>query len=274
MKFKHIYIFALLPFILSNCETVLEGFNVNDSNPQVVIEASLNNNGDSAYVYISKTANYMNPVEYPKVSGASVSLSFDDKTIIIPEYKDGFYKVNNEFLAGKDYTIDVTVEGENYKATSFLEQAVPIDSIKVRAHPYAMYNPANKGKEKLEVTLFITDPEEIKNNYRLKVTKNDTLQNGANDILIFDDYYQNGEVIEIALTSYELEPNDIMYFELISIDEANVLYYNTLKEAMSATGNFSVPDNPKTNFSPYVLGHFEAFSLSDTTIILKSLLNY
>nr|HPH15684.1 hypothetical protein [Bacteroidales bacterium] len=65
---------------------------------------------------------------------------------------------------------------------------------------------------------------------------------------------------------YFFKTNDRVTFEFMSIDKANYLYYTTLVQAMTSTGNFSVPDNPTSNFTGKVLGRFIAYS-SDTLSI-------
>lgn len=269
MKKLYIYTILLLPFILTNCETILEDFDVNNSDPQLVIEATCNFDTDSAIVLLTNTANYMNPVEYPKISGASIQLEFDDTIINLVEIEKGKYVSTYNFASNKNYTIKIKADNNEYIAQSFLPEKVKIDSIRVIESPYSIFVATKPGQVFYQLLIYFTDPVEVENYYRLKISKNDTLFNESFDLMVFNDDIINGKSYELPLNNYLFEIEDTVKIELVSIDKANHDYYITLTEAMSSTGNFSVPDNPKTNFSPYALGHFIAFSSDTTTLIIN-----
>ena len=271
MKIRYSFILlSLLPFFLSNCEEVMEDFSVQNSDPQLVIEAQCSSQNDSVYVYISKTADYMNPLTYPTVSDAQVLLSFADTSISIPEIQPGTYAAHYDFPLNTNYIIEVQVDGITYTAESFMSSVVPIDSTQTSIFPYSPYMARYPGELFYEITMFFKEPANSKNFYRIKTWKNDTLLNNSSDIIIFNDKLINGENYELLLRGYTFEVDDTVKFEFMSIDEASYEYYNTLIEAMSSTGNFSVPDNPKSNFTPTVLGYFMAYSSDITTIIIKA----
>ncbi len=266
---KHIYILFLLPFIFTNCEEVVEDFNTNETNPQIVIEAKVLSESDSAYVLISKTGNYMDAKNFPPISNAVVSLKYGNNNITIPEISKGTYAVSADFTENTEYEILINVENETYTAKSQIIPKPKIDFVNILPHPYSMFMGENPENEYFMINFFLKDDAETENYYRLRITKNDTTFNSSFDLFLINDEVINGQTFEYSLMQYAFEEDDTVKLEFFSIDKANYVYYTTLKEAMSTTGNFSVPDNPKTNFSPYVLGHFEAASIVDTTIIVK-----
>ncbi|MDA3881713.1 MAG: DUF4249 family protein [Bacteroidales bacterium] len=267
-KILHIIIITLLPFLLSNCEEVMEDFSVQKSDPQMVIEGICSSKNDSVYVYISKTADYLHPIEYSQVSGAEVVLEFGDTSITVPEIQAGVYAETYDFPEETLYTLTVTYDNISYTAESFMPKPVAIDSISSSVFPYSVYMATYPGELFYEVTFYFKDPFETQNFYRIKTYKNDTLFNGSSDIVVMKDKMFNGKAYQLLMRGYTFEVSDTVMIELISIDEANYTYYLTLEEAMTSTGNFSVPDNPITNFTPRILGHFNAFSVDSIQMII------
>lgn len=267
-KVLHIIIITLLPFLLSNCEEVIEDFSVQNSDPQLVIEGLCSSKNDSIYVYISKTADYLRPMEYPQVSGAEVMLEFGDTSIAVPEMQAGVYAEAYDFPEETVYTLTITYDNINYTAQSFMPKPVAIDSISSSVFPYSVYMATYPGELFYEVTFYFKDPLETTNFYRIKTYKNDTLFNGSSDIVVMRDKMFNGKAYELLMRGYNFDVSDTVMIELMSIDESNYTYYLTLEEAMTSTGNFSVPDNPVTNFTPPILGYFSAFSVDSAKIII------
>lgn len=270
MKHSKIYtlsilILALLPFVLTNCEEVMKDFELKKTQAQIVIDAQCSSFTNTAIVKITKTGDYMNPGEYPKVSDAIVTLSFNDTTIVLPEEFPGEYYKYHNFPENTLYTISVTIDSKVYTAQSFMPKKVKLTNLSYRVSEYSSYMQTYPGELFYVSKMEFLDPQDETNYYRIKITKNDTLFKSANDMLLTDDVYFNADTIEYE-PFYFFKTNDRVTFEFMSIDKANYLYYTTLVQAMTSTGNFSVPDNPTSNFTGNILGRFIAYS-SDTLSI-------
>lgn len=256
-----------------NCEEVMEDFSVSSSEPVYVIEAFLSSNTDSIYVFISQTADYLNPISYPKISNANILLSYNDTTIVVIEESPGIYTASAVFSTKTNYSLSVQIQDEVFTAHSYLPEPVGIDSTMISVFPYSAFIAEYPGQLFYEITLYFKDPAQERNFYRIKITENDTLLNSPADLYIFDDKLLNGLPLDLLLRGYYFEEGDTIHIEFLSIDEANYVYYRGLREAMTSTGNFSIPDNPKTNFSPFVLGHFLTYSSDTVTLIIPNLDN-
>lgn len=270
MKTRNIYtliliILSLLPFVLTNCEEVMEDFELKKTKASLVIDAQCSSFTDSAIVKITRTGDYLNPVSYPTVSEALVSLSFNDTSIVLLEELPGTYIATYKFPENTMYTISVKIGSQVYTAQSFMPKKVSLTNLTYRVSEYSSYMQTYPGELFYVPKMEFLDPQDITNYYRIKISKNDTLFKTANDILVTDDMYFNADTIKYE-PFYFFKKNDKVKFEFMSIDKANYLYYTTLIQAMTSTGNFSVPDNPTTNFTGDVLGRFIAYS-SDTLSI-------
>lgn len=261
---------ACLPFILTNCEEVMKDFELKRTKAELVIDAQCSSFTDSAIVKISKTADYLNPIEYPTVSEAIVTLQFNDTTIVLQEELPGTYIATHAFPENTMYTLRVKINKNEYAASSFMPKKVSLTNLSYRIYEFSKYLQTYPGELFYVPSMGFLDPQNETNYYRIKISKNDTLFKTANDILVTDDIYFNSDTI-VFEPYYFFKNNDKVSFEFMSIDKANFMYYTTLIQAMTSTGNFSVPDNPTSNFSGNILGRFIAYSSDTMSIKIKDL---
>jgi len=78
----------------------------------------------------------------------------------------------------------------------------------------------NKNHTNVDISLFFQDPEE-KNFYRVKVFKNDTINN--DNYRLYDDQYTNGQETELRVAN--ATAGDTFRIELLSLDQATYEYY-------------------------------------------------
>lgn len=263
-----ILLLTSIPFLLTNCEEVIDDFELKKTKSELVIDAQCSSFTDSAIVKITRTGDYMNPIEYPAVSGAIVTLLFNDTTMLLTEKSPGLYIATYSFPENTMYTIHVQYDSKEYTAQSYMPGKVPLSKLSYRVSEYSKYLQKYPGELFYVTKMEFLDPQNQTNYYRIKITKNDTLFKSANDLMITDDIYFTADTIQYE-PFYFFKKNDKVLFEFMSIDKANYLYYTTLIQAMTSTSNFSVPDNPTSNFSGNVLGRFLAYSSDTLSIIIK-----
>lgn len=263
---KQTSILAIITILFfSSCQKVID-VKLNNSTPRYVIEADLLEGTNSFKVHVAKTTDFFGTAPQQLVNDAIITLSDDsNNTVNIPLIGNGDYAIPAYTAQkGKTYTLAVKSGGNTFIASSTLEGIIPIDSVTYK------YKDAEGAffEEGYEVIAHIKDNPVQKNNYRLLLTKNDTLQNKPEDLYLFDDKYNDGK--QVKLDFFErFKPNDTLKFELRTMDEGVYAFYKTLYNILNNQSG-PAPANPISNFSGGALGYFGAFSVSKATVILPS----
>ena len=128
---KKIILFATALFSLNACQEVIE-IDLNQTNPQYVIIGNIADDGKPCSVEITKTVNFSEPNNFPKITGAIVTLS-DDKGSqeILSETKSGIYESKKMLgVVGNTYTLTVKYDGQTFISTSKMADATPIFDVK------------------------------------------------------------------------------------------------------------------------------------------------
>ena len=265
IKMKKIpYILILLPLLFYACEKVID-VDLNEAAPVIVIEGNLSNNLDDAEVKISMTSSYFDTLPSEKITGANVTVISDfGNTFIFNETEKGIYKSDKAwFKEGSTYQLFVEANEKIYEATSKLNPAVKIDSIKF------YYEDSPFFESGYYLNIYLLDPPGIKNFYRLKYSKNGVLQNTIDDLILFNDRFVDGNSIEITLFSQPFELNDTVTLQLISLDEGAYEYLRTFQEMVNNNPGSAAPANPISNISNGALGYFSAWSSNTKSAVIK-----
>ncbi len=248
-------IISILTF--NACEKVID-IDLNESNPQLVIEALVLDSMVPATVKISQTASFYEYSDYVKINNAVVNISDSDGHIFpLNSIGNGIYTSDSLFgNSGKEYRLNVVYNGQVITSESTIPQKINIDSLS--------YKPFELGfgdEEMFMVYLYFNDPVNIENFYRFKIYKNGLLENG---LRAYNDQYINGQNAKVNVGRYE--KGDTVYVEMFSVDYANYLYFKTLSDA-SGSDN---PGNPVSNLEgENCLGYFGAYAFSFDTIVIR-----
>src|SRR6478609_559798 len=123
--------FLLLAIGLSSCEKVLD-IKLKDTPSRIVIEANLNDQPDTQRVFISRSIGFNQLNNFPQVSSAQVTLTDNaGLTQTYQELKPGVYILPNfKGEPGRQYSLNVVIEGITYTAFSTMPQPVAIQNIK------------------------------------------------------------------------------------------------------------------------------------------------
>jgi hypothetical protein len=254
---------------------------VDSSYTRLVVEGYISTDTMQHSVKLSRSGDYFYNKPSLPVSGAIVSLSDGDSTVLLSESHKypGIYLTDPGFygVSGKTYTIrisqvDVDENGvfEEYYASSELKPVNPIDSIQLgqlEGNDYNIY----------QILVFAWDPP-VKNFYAFKVLKNGVLiTDSLGEIIVQDDVffngnYTNGMPFQFLDQNEEDEiivPGDTITFEINGITEE---YYNFMMEAQSEifykTPLFSGPPaNISSNISNNAIGFFTAYSVERCSVI-------
>jgi hypothetical protein len=202
------------------------------------------------------------------VSGAQVIINDNTGTTdTLKELISGVYFTKKtRGISGRTYTLKVISGDQEYDGSSTMFSHVNIDSLKLVKNDGQRFDFGgnNKKHTNVDIHCFFRDPEE-KNFYRIKVFRNDTINN--ENYRLYDDQYTNGQETELRVAN--ATAGDTFRVELLSLDQATYGYYRTLEDLLHTNPIFgSTPANPNNNLSNGALGYFGACAVSYKIIIV------
>jgi Domain of unknown function (DUF4249) len=251
--------FLILSLTLMSCEDVIQ-LDVPKTDPYLVVDGSITNVAGEQVIKLSKSQDLLSLSTVDGVKNATVKVTDDLGKIY--EFKDlknvGKYvwtpskPTDIMGVIGRTYTLEITAEGESYKAVSKLNRVPKIDSI---VYKFDDANIRQQGTGKpdkgYDANFYATDLKGVGDCYRVKIYKNDTLKNSADNIVIAYDAIGNKSPIgdglafirplrRLANTELYRE-NDRVKVELLSITEAHFDFWTQLRQELNNAGLFARP---------------------------------
>jgi hypothetical protein len=261
-----ILLIFVVGFAFSACEKVIE-VNLDNSEPAIVIEATITSNKKPFTVLVSKTAPYFGTTTSAQVSGATVSVRIENGD---PKYfnesSPGVYILDKTFAQPNYwYIVDVEYEGITYSARSYLNEFVPIKDFS-----FSYLDGLGFVDSGYKICCFIQDPPGIDNYYRMKILVNGKTVTNDGEINLYSDKLFDGKEVGLVQQSSVFQETDTITVELQSIDEATYNYFNTL-ETISGIEiiQSASPANPTSNFDNNALGYFSAYSFDSKTLVVS-----
>ncbi|MEE9431659.1 MAG: DUF4249 domain-containing protein [Melioribacteraceae bacterium] len=281
-NFRRIVLATL--FVISFGCTEVVDVELNSADPKIVIEGSITESVDQAERYniatvrLSKTIDYFNPKDFPKVTNAIVEISDSEgNTKTLTEVSQGLYQahgISSKF--GGKYTLNVEVENKFYEAKSELVKPLQLDSL-------SHFTNKIDGMDGDVITYYFKDDPNKEDYAQAKL-----YVNGKQILLdsfdLYSDQYVNGREIDIGIqflddttsaTGDRLVKGDVVEIELVSFNKSAYTYFDVLDDLINTDGegiNFggnAIPDNPPTNLTNDALGYFGAYSVSRKSITIK-----
>ncbi len=259
--------YILFPFLMAlfGCEKVID-INLNDVNPNTVIEANLTDKPGDVEVKITKTGAYFGASELQTVSGANVVLEDDSgRRFELKEKEPGFYM--HERVApdtGRTYKLTVESDSEVYTASSTLRPAVEIEKLE-----YFYEEGKSFFDDGYYLLLYFKDPPDESNYYRVNVYKNGRLRTDAGNLILFTDDYVEGKEVQLTLRGTVFNNGSVAKVELISLDKGAFDFYRTFDDVATTNPGSAAPANPTSNFSNGALGYFSAYSSDEETVVIN-----
>jgi hypothetical protein len=257
----------LLVLSLSACKKIID-IDTKDAAPQIVIEGKITDSLIDQQIRISKTVGYSELGIYPKVSGATVTVS-DNKgnNYIFKETSPGVYTNRMKGNPGTTYNLNVSAEGSVYTASSTMPKKVLMDSIGVINNYFF-------GNERKTTAAYLADPKNEANQYRFYLYRNGII---SKSIYVNNDRLTDGNNLRIQLFFFtdeerdeELNTGDQLLVEMECIDAPVFDYWFALSEQTGRGPNQgTTPANPPSNLSNGALGYFSAHTYQKLSATVK-----
>ena len=260
-----IFVVALSIFFLASCEKVID-IDLNAANPKYVIEGNLSDIPGDCEVRVSQTVNFSDPSIFNGVKDAVVSIREDDKVpVSLEQSRPGVY-VSGSLRAKPmhNYTLSVTVNGQQFTSTVRAPQKVAFDSLSV-------FNFSGFGDTRKFANVEFKDIEGLGNAYRFIQYKND-IKNPNTYVLT--DEYSDGRNVNTFLAFFDnsdgqrLDSGDTLTVEMQCIDPSVYKFFLSLSQSSTGGNSDVAPGNPVSNIQGGALGYFNAFMKERKRIIV------
>jgi len=252
------------------------------------VEANLNSDLKKHIVKLKETSVVFYSQDAVPVTNASVMVNDGTTDFHYIETEPGIYESELEYAGepGKTYSlsinnVDVNKDAtmEEYLAKSTMREPHVIDSIKMHFDPdYESYK--NKGGKFWLLSLYMKDDVKTEDHYAFACRVNDVLVHDTiSEILVNKDTYFNGkqtkgvDVGEFSQSKPDeiLKNGDKVTLETYAIDEDYYDFVSQLIKMDEGQNMFSgPPGNIKTNISNGAMGFFAVYSITRTSVILKT----
>ncbi len=267
MKYSLLVLFSA--FALASCQKVVS-VDLNQSNPQTVIEGVVTDQPGPYTVTVEKTGDYFTPtLTFPAVTSAVVVMT--DNTGIVDTLKGlggGVYQSSRtKGEPGRTYMLKVLADGKEYDAVSSMPARVKIDT--VYTTPLVEFD----GDRGYNIMVVFNDPPEVPNWYRIDAHTSTIAADSLNGrrFILFRDNFTNGMQTTFRIrAARRVQAGDTVTVRLYSIDKATYDYYNTVNNILGSDRSpLSIaPANPNTNISNGSLGYFTAYATDSVSVIL------
>lgn len=200
---KKILYIALLCSFCYTCEDVID-VNLNEAEPRLVIEASINwykgTAGNEQRIKLSLTAPFFDDT-IPPANGATIQITDSNNNTFnfIEENDTGIY-INNDFIPVIDdtYNLTITYNGDVYTASETLKSVVPIDFVE-------QIDDGGFTGDDIEIKTYFTDPANITNYYFFEYISDIPV---VPTLDVLDDEFIDGNQIFAYYTEEDLESGD------------------------------------------------------------------
>ena len=253
----------VISMILLSCTEVVD-IDLNSADPQIVIEGSVSTDGNSI-IKITKSVNFDESNEFPKVQNAIVELSDDiGNSEVLVESSEGIYSTTSlAGIEGRSYSLRVQAEENILESVSTIPTRVHFDSLIVSKATVPSFPGVEENEFYYDVRVIYNDPADEINYYRfVEIINNEIIGS-----YVFDDRLTNGQEVNVPLLDFsrQLIAGDVLKIEMQCIDEFVYEYFNSFGNTL---GGSATPANPYTNIVGSDLGYFNAHTseIKDRTI--------
>lgn len=260
MRNLSLFIIAILSLFNTSCTKVID-VDLNESNPQYIIEAEVTNADVPQMVHITRSVNFSDNNEYPAVTNAVVILSDDaGNTDTLRQEHAGYYSTSAmKGMPGRAYNLEVLVDGKRFSAVSKMPEHVIVDTVTITEQ-------SSFGKLIKAPTVTFRELPGAGHYYYFMVYRN---HHRVKSIYIDNDQVNDGAIVERFLSDADSSYNlgDKVCVDLQSITKEVYDYYFSLQQTIGQSS--ATPANPVTNIAgDNVLGYFSAHTADRRKLIV------
>lgn len=265
-------ILFVFQFVLAACEDVID-VDVDNFEQRIVIDGAISDNTAGSRILISFTENAFRVSGSTKIYDANVTVTNDaGNSEILNEAEPGKYLFTSMYgEPGRKYSIKVECNGKEYNGVSTLNRPMEIDSIRFAAETsFTIWNiPFSYYKTKI----YLENKKGIDEYCIIKINDSSNKINKAT--IVYQDKYAGDNPILLIDDNAQLEKNETINIELLTLDKSSYEYFFQLNELSEETG-LDIPDilnvntyNPNSNLSNGALGYFYAYSYKKYTAVVR-----
>ena len=255
-----------------SCHQDVINIDLTEIGSQIIIEGSITDRDGPYTIKISRTASHFRQGDYPPVTEAVVRLSDNaghSETLVQTE--PGIYKTHRtQGIPGRTYTLEVSVEGEAYSASSTMPRPIALDSLSY----------IKDSRRVAFVSCYFTDHKDVDDYCRFKIYRNgDMLNKYWHDYILYNGKYTDGEQVVIDdFYKNRFYLNDYVRIELLTIDKVMYEYWYMLYSLLDQDYVDDVMEtafspitifNPTSNLSNHALGYFSAHTMRVYTFTIS-----
>ena len=259
---KYLLVSMLLLALFASCEKVVD-IDLKNSEPRLVIEGAVDDAGNPAKVTIGKSVPFGQSNTFPKVSGASVTITDNlDNSFVLAETSAGIYTNNTlQAVVGRTYFLSVMHNGKTYTAASTVPRKMAIKALVIDAD--VVSGPPGSDLIKVVGTVY-DDLTGFGDHAQVVQTINGNHDRRTH---VTDDFYIDGGSLPFyaSIGDIKLKKGDVVQHELRFIDKQVYKYLSAIQ--LINDGN-TIPDNPTSNISGGVLGFFSAHTSETKSIVI------
>lgn len=280
-------------FVMTGCEKAVD-FNLEESEPKIVVEATIENN-TAPLVFLSRSLNYFSEID-PQllassfVHNADVSISNGTKTHKLKEYAlpvdSGYviyyYSIDSSNLStafigqlNTQYTLRIVADGREYTANTTIPNITKkIDSL------WWKQGPAIVDSNKVVAMVRATDPKGFGDYIRYYTKKNrEPFYPPLNSV--FDDFVIDGTTYDLELEpgvnrnlerdedEHFFHKGDTVTFKTSNIDKITFDFWRTMEYSYASVGNpFATPVKVLGNIKGGALGYFGGYASQYHTLVI------
>ena len=258
--------------VVFSCHQDVINIDLTEIGTQIVIEGSITDRDGPYTIKITRTRSHFRQGDYPPVTEAVVRLSDNaghSETLVQTE--PGIYKTLwTQGIPGRTYRLKVSVEGEEYTASSTMPLPIALDSLN-----YLKVSDPYMG-EVAFLSIYFTDRKGADDYCRFKIYRNGDILN--DDYNLYHGKYTDGEQVLIDNFNNLFYLNDYVRIELLTIDKAVYEYWSTLDSLLDHDFDDDEMDtvfsplalfNPTSNLSNNALGYFSAHTMRVYTFTIR-----
>ncbi len=269
---------------LASCQDIIE-VELPEGETRLIVNGRVTDR-DSARVDVTWSVPYLNTNPNEPVTNALVVV-FEDGLAVdtLPHVANGRYQSDFQGELGRSYRVAVTVpEREGYPSGTWISAAESLNRCNDADSIYSQYLPrAPFQQEGRYVFLHWSEAPGKGDHYRVRIFRNDTLQNQTFDLTVFNDDFNDGFVFPTppSIPAIQIAGPDsvgVRYkVELGSISMGLFGYLNLLREqTLQVGGLFDPPPAPiignihrEGDENDYALGYFYASAIRTAEVTIS-----